>query len=541
MNFFFNTHSSMAHSSDATAPAGWPAPNTPASQVARFLCDNLHTGVLDTQSTLPWQRAVGHMPSQQPSGAFVCLARVQPCALVPLRDGMPIDTEAPFRSPAPRRVGWPTMLLRLLRARSTGVVLQLHKQDKPPADDAVLDIAGGGFHPPPRPVVGADAGLAPPASGDALRTITLLSTAATRRTTASAATGDAAAAAAVLPAASILAAAAGQGTQVTHDTVFALPAGGGRRDATTHHPAVPAPAAPPPPAGTAPGVVRTTLRRRTAGVAAEKHFVRLLMSEEGHAGAGGSRVMLHPWLTDLQLAALDRYCHTDAVLCVPMPATPACGNTIVRVTAPSATEDTALRVCLPDAAQQHGSGWAECWVDVKCMKKLHRQAADVQNEYITVEIHDDGWLYSPRAACVDVVAFELASAHDEDAATLMDGAFMLVDRAALAAWVRTAVRTDLPPVGTQGQSACGAGGRVYIRAHAASDTLVRKPDHVLTNFRTEDVWAAAGVALLVNPAFEDPPAVLLADAAAAHRKQATTPTMDAGAGGGLYAGVKRPR
>lgn len=113
----------------------------------------------------------------------------------------------------------------------------------------------------------------------------------------------------------------------------------------------------------------------------------------------------------------------------------------------------------------------EVWVDVKSARAL-RRGWRPQSEYMTVELHGGGWLMDGKAT---VIALEMQPRK-----------FCLFDRAALAEYVRSVVRVDLPVVPFPEQSYC----RVYIRESAGAQG--GRFTSVLSMVRTDEAFAAAG-------------------------------------------------
>ena len=102
-------------------------------------------------------------------------------------------------------------------------------------------------------------------------------------------------------------------------------------------------------------------------------------------------------------------------------------------------------------------------VEVKSLKRIARQDADTQDQYLWIELHgvrdhDKGWLYDGRA---DLIAFELANS------------FRIVDRLELIALVEKLVDLDMKV-----SSPKGALYKVYSRKS--------RPD-LLTMIQSEDL------------------------------------------------------
>jgi hypothetical protein len=119
----------------------------------------------------------------------------------------------------------------------------------------------------------------------------------------------------------------------------------------------------------------------------------------------------------------------------------------------------------------------EVWVDVKSARAL-RRGWRPQSEYMTVELHTSGWLMDGKAT---VIALEMQPRK-----------FCLFDRAALADYVRTVVRVDLPVVPYPEQSY----HRVYIRESEGARGA--RFTSVLSMVRTKDAYAAAGCGFMLE-------------------------------------------
>lgn len=120
---------------------------------------------------------------------------------------------------------------------------------------------------------------------------------------------------------------------------------------------------------------------------------------------------------------------------------------------------------------------AQVWVDVKSARAL-RRGWRPQSEYMTVELHVGGWLMDGKAT---VIALEMQPRK-----------FCLFDRAALAEYVRSVVRVDMPTVPFPEQSY----HRVYIRESKGSSGA--RFTSVLSMVRTDAAFAAAGCGFMAD-------------------------------------------
>lgn len=114
----------------------------------------------------------------------------------------------------------------------------------------------------------------------------------------------------------------------------------------------------------------------------------------------------------------------------------------------------------------------ELWVDVKSQRALRRNDK-LQNEYMFVELMQDGWLFGGKATII--------------AQQILNGVFLLFDRIALADYVNNVVLIDLPVVPWPEQSL----HRVYIRESKTSCAL--------SLIRTRDAYEVAGCGMIKTP------------------------------------------